>query len=200
PPRGPPPRAGQVRHREGGGPCPVVLARPLPLLGVHHPHDRRHGGRGLDDDPFDRRRHPGDHRRRHAPPGRPHVPRRRAAPVRGVRTVRKGDPRPRLRRRRIPHPHLPPLKKKSDSFRDFVLEQLGDGVTCRAMFGGYGLYRGVAFFGILWKGRLYFRTGPLTRKEYVSRGMKPFKPNAKMTSKTYYEVPADILEDREQLV
>lgn len=91
------------------------------------------------------------------------------------------------------------MKKKRDSFRDFVSEQLGDGVEIRAMFGGYGLYRGDKFFGIVFKGRLYFRTGPRTRKEYVDRGMKPFKPDARMTLKTYYEVPADMLEDRETL-
>jgi DNA transformation protein len=91
------------------------------------------------------------------------------------------------------------LKKKKDSFRDFVSEQLGDGVDIRAMFGGYGLYRGDRFFGIVWKGRLFFRTGPRTRKDYVDRGMKPLRPNARMTLKTYYEVPADVLEDRETL-
>jgi DNA transformation protein and related proteins len=90
------------------------------------------------------------------------------------------------------------LKKKSDSFRDFVSEQLGEDVIIRPMFGGYGLYRNDVFFGIVFKGRLYFRTGPRTRKEYVARGMKPFKPSARMTSKTYYEVPADILEDRDK--
>lgn len=89
------------------------------------------------------------------------------------------------------------MRKKSDSFRDFVSEQLGDPVEFRAMFGGYGLYRSEKFFGILYKGRLYFRTGPRTRRDYLARGMKPFKPNARMTSKTYYEVPADVLEDRE---
>lgn len=87
--------------------------------------------------------------------------------------------------------------KKSDSFRDFVAEQLGGDAEFRPMFGGYGIYRGDRFFGILFKGRLYFRTGPRTRREYVARGMRPFKPNARMTSKTYYEVPADVLEDRE---
>lgn len=87
--------------------------------------------------------------------------------------------------------------KKRDSFRDFVSEQLGDGVEIRPMFGGYGLYRDERFFGIVFKGRLYFRTGPRSRREYLRRGMKPFKPSARMTSKTYYEVPADILEDRE---
>jgi DNA transformation protein len=89
------------------------------------------------------------------------------------------------------------LRKKSDSFRDYVAEQLGEDVDIRPMFGGYGLYRGDCFFGIVFKGRLYFRTGSLTRKEYLRRGMKPFKPNARMTLKSYYEVPVDVLEDRE---
>ncbi len=68
------------------------------------------------------------------------------------------------------------------------------------MFGGYGLYQGKIFFGILYKGRLYFKTDQKTRTEYIKRGMKPFRPNAKMTLKTYYEVPADIIEDPDQLM
>jgi len=91
------------------------------------------------------------------------------------------------------------LKKKRDSFRDYVSEQLGDGVEIRPMFGGYGLYRGDRFFGIIFKGRLYFRTSPHSRKKYLEQGMKPFKPNARMTLKTYFEVPADVLEERETL-
>jgi DNA transformation protein len=91
------------------------------------------------------------------------------------------------------------LKKKSDSFRDYVEEQLGPGMTFRAMFGGHGIYRGDVFFGIVYKGRLYFKTGPLTRAEYVARGATPFKPNARQTLKSYYEVPADVLEDAETL-
>jgi DNA transformation protein len=90
-------------------------------------------------------------------------------------------------------------KKKSDSFRDYVAEQLGEDVDIRPMFGGYGLYRDDRFFGIVFKSRLYFRTGPRSRKEYLRRGMTPFKPNARMTSKSYYEVPADVLEDRESV-
>jgi DNA transformation protein len=91
------------------------------------------------------------------------------------------------------------LKQKRDSFRDFVAEQLGDGVEIRPMFGGYGIYRGDNFFGILFKKRLYFRTSPLTRAAYVSAGMAPFKPSARQTLKSYYEVPADILENRDKL-
>jgi TfoX/Sxy family transcriptional regulator of competence genes len=40
---------------------------------------------------------------------------------------------------------------KNESFKDFVLGQLQelDDVEARRMFGGYGLYRGETFFGIL---------------------------------------------------
>jgi DNA transformation protein len=93
------------------------------------------------------------------------------------------------------------LAAKSDGFKDFVLDQLDGlrGVTARAMFGGYGLYRGAVFFGIIHKGRLFFKTNDETRAAYVRSGMKPFRPNAKQTLKTYYEVPADAIEDAEQL-
>jgi DNA transformation protein len=67
------------------------------------------------------------------------------------------------------------------------------------MFGGYGLYHGDAIFGIVFQGRLYFRTGPRTRAPYVEKGMARFKPNARQTLKSYYEVPADVLEDAETL-
>jgi DNA transformation protein len=89
----------------------------------------------------------------------------------------------------------------NDGFKDFVLDQLSGlrGATARAMFGGYGLYRGETFFGIIHKGRLYFKTDERTRPAYVEHGMKPFRPNRKQTLKTYYEVPVEIVEDAEQL-
>jgi len=68
------------------------------------------------------------------------------------------------------------------------------------MFGGYGLYRGPIFFGILFKDRLYFKTDPASLPPYIERGMKPFRPNAEQTLKRYYEVPADLIEDPDQLV
>lgn len=91
---------------------------------------------------------------------------------------------------------------KTDSFKDFVLDQLDGfhGVTYRAMFGGYGLYRGDVFFGIIHKSRLYFRTDDASRETYRAHDMKPFRPNAKQTLKTYYEVPVEIIEDADQLI
>ena len=90
----------------------------------------------------------------------------------------------------------------ADSFSAFVLDQLNalGAVSCRAMFGGYGLYCGNRFFGILFKGRLYFKTDETTRAAYLASGMKPFKPNNKQTLSSYYEVPVDVLEDTDQLI
>ncbi len=90
---------------------------------------------------------------------------------------------------------------KKNSFQDFVLDQmyeLGE-VNCRSMFGGFGLYWKGIFFGMIYKGRLYFKTHSSTRLDYLDRGMQPFRPNAKQTLKTYFEVPPDILEDPDLL-
>ena len=91
---------------------------------------------------------------------------------------------------------------KQDSFKDYVLDQLQgmEAVTHRAMFGGYGLYCGDVFFGILHQGRLYFKTNDQTRPAYEEAGMQPFSPSDKQTLKNYYEVPPDVLEDEQQLI
>lgn len=89
------------------------------------------------------------------------------------------------------------MNKKDESFNDFVLDQLRDldDVEARRMFGGYGLYRDETFFGIVHKGRVYFKIDDSTVGEYRRRKMKPFRPNAKQTLKSYYAVPAEIIED-----
>ncbi len=91
---------------------------------------------------------------------------------------------------------------KNDSFKDFVAEQLAGvpDLSCRAMFGGYGLYSGEKFFGIIHRDTLYFKTDRQTVGDFIEAGMKPFRPNRKQTLKSYYEVPADVLEDRTVLV
>jgi len=90
---------------------------------------------------------------------------------------------------------------KDTGFSQFVLDQLNDlgRVDCRHMFGGFGVYRGDTFFGIISDGRLYFKTNEATREDYLAEGMEPFRPSDKMTLKSYYEVPADVLEDPEAL-
>lgn len=93
------------------------------------------------------------------------------------------------------------MASTDESFKDFVLDQLADldGVEARRMFGGHGLYRDETFFGILHKGKLYFKVDETTVGEYRKRKMKPFRPNPKQTLKNYYQVPVEIIEDGDQL-
>ena len=84
----------------------------------------------------------------------------------------------------------------------FILEQLSgaEGLGCRAMFGGHGLYRGGTFFGILFDGRLYFKIDDSTLVPYTRRAMSPFRPNDKQVLRSYFEVPADVVESRDELL
>ena len=89
----------------------------------------------------------------------------------------------------------------TDSFREFALEQLAalDGLRCKRMFGGHGLYSGEVFFGILFDGRLYFKTHPDTLPDYLAVQAAVFAPSEKQILKNYREVPVEILEDAVQL-
>lgn len=85
--------------------------------------------------------------------------------------------------------------------KDFVLDQLStmSGLSARPMFGGFGLYSDDKFFGIVWRDVLYFRTSPATVGRYLAAGMDCFRPNPKQELRSYYEVPADVIERRSDL-
>jgi DNA transformation protein and related proteins len=86
---------------------------------------------------------------------------------------------------------------KSNSFKEFILEQLAglDSVTCRSMFGGFGLYYKGKFFGVIDNDRVFFKTDQQTRKKYIDFGMNPFAPTPEQVLKNYYEVPGEIIEN-----
>jgi DNA transformation protein and related proteins len=79
------------------------------------------------------------------------------------------------------------------------LRDLGE-ITSRSMFGAHGINWNGVRFGILYRGRLYFKVRGESKKDYLARGMGPFRPNERQTSKSYYEVPPEVLDDREALL
>lgn len=91
-----------------------------------------------------------------------------------------------------------------DSFKSFVLDQLSalPDLRAKAMFGGHGLYQADRFFGILMQSRLYFKVDATSRAAFVERGMGPFTyEKARRTlAMNYFEVPPDVLENREEIV
>src|SRR5512138_92549 len=89
----------------------------------------------------------------------------------------------------------------SQSYREFVLEQLGrvTPVTSKSMFGGVGIYAQGLFFALIAEDRLYFKVDDATRPHFEQRGMEPFRPFGEESAMGYYEVPADVVEDSVQL-
>ena len=90
-----------------------------------------------------------------------------------------------------------------DQYLAYVLEQLaGLGrVRSRRMFGGVGLYHDDLFFGLIDDQALYFKVDDSNRPDYLARGCEPFSPfkDRPEYSMSYFGVPADVLEDGEEL-
>ena len=92
-----------------------------------------------------------------------------------------------------------------DTFTEFVRDQLTGlkGLEMKRMFGGYGLYLGPAFIGILFEGKLFFKTNQAPLPKYKRLESKPFEYQKKskkvIRMKHYYQVPVEILEDSKRL-
>lgn len=84
----------------------------------------------------------------------------------------------------------------SDVFKDIF------GISSKKMFGGFGYYKDGIIFAILADEQLYFKTGEGNIKDFEKLGSKPFTypmRNGKKTTLSYWNLPADILEDPEEL-
>jgi DNA transformation protein len=90
----------------------------------------------------------------------------------------------------------------SEEYLQFALDQLDSlgHVTAKRMFGGAGLYLGSVFFGIIADDVLYLKVDDSNRPDYEAAGMGPFRPfGGKSYAMQYYQVPVDVLEDRDAL-
>ena len=90
----------------------------------------------------------------------------------------------------------------SEDYLEFVRDQLSgtDGVAMRKMFGGVGIYRDGVIFGLIAYDTLYFKADDGNRPDYEALGMGPFVPFGEGSyAMSYYEVPAEVLEDRDEL-
>jgi DNA transformation protein len=96
------------------------------------------------------------------------------------------------------------LMAVSDEFLDYVIDQLvGWGeVTARKMFGGAGLYCDGVMFGLIADDVAYLKVDDSNREDFIRAGSSAFNPYPEKTKTyvmSYYEIPADILEDSELL-
>jgi DNA transformation protein len=92
----------------------------------------------------------------------------------------------------------------SDEFVDYMVDQLSNWaeVSVRRMFGGAGLYRDGKMFGLIADDVAYLKVDDTNRDDFVKAGSAPFLPypeKIKSTVMSYFEIPADVLEDPDEL-
>ena len=92
----------------------------------------------------------------------------------------------------------------SDEFADYVIDQLAawGQVSARKMFGGAGLYCDGVMFGLIADDVAYLKVDDSNREDFNKAGSSAFNPFPEKTKTyvmSYYEIPADVLEDRKLL-
>lgn len=89
------------------------------------------------------------------------------------------------------------------SFKDYVVDQLRalGGASARAMFGGFGIYKGGVMFGLIASDELYFKVDETNQPDFAARKSKPFvyEGKGKPISMSYWRVPDDVLEDPDEI-
>jgi len=90
----------------------------------------------------------------------------------------------------------------SDEYMTYVIDQLDavGPVQASRMFGGAGLYLDGLFFALIADDVLYFKVDGSNRPDFEAAGMGPFQPFPdKPNIMQYYEVPIEVLENRDTL-
>lgn len=94
---------------------------------------------------------------------------------------------------------------KDDSFLRYVLDDCMreiSGISSRRMFDGWGLYKDGIFFGLVHDGTLYCKVDAKTQPRYEALASRPFVyvgHGGKKVTLTYWEIPAEIVEDATEL-
>jgi len=95
--------------------------------------------------------------------------------------------------------------KKQPAFLQHVLNDILSGIkgiSHRAMFGGYGIYKDEIIFAIISDDKLYFKVDDSNRVDYEKHGSKPFvysQGKHKATTMSYWELPSKILNNKKEL-
>lgn len=95
---------------------------------------------------------------------------------------------------------------KSNEFVEYIIKDLLSslrGVTARAMFGGFGIYKDGVMFGLVDNDELYLKVDATNRLEYEVAGSIPFTYETKGGKKiliSYWRVPPSALENANELV
>lgn len=92
---------------------------------------------------------------------------------------------------------------RNKEYIDYIMDLLSlyGNITHKRMFGGTGIYVDKTIFAIIKDNELYFKVNHELAQEYKKAGAYPltYKRDNKLVTLSYWQVPADILEDEDTL-
>ena len=90
----------------------------------------------------------------------------------------------------------------SEDYLKFIQDQLSEfgEFEIKKMFGGIGLFREGLMFGKIGGDTFRLKVDETNQKDYEEKGMKPYYSGKKKKGMPYWEVPADVLENKSELV
>lgn len=91
------------------------------------------------------------------------------------------------------------------SFHDFVIGEVLNnipGISSRAMFGGWGIYKDGIFFALIAENQLYFKVDGTNKKDYEELGSGQFSYQSKHgpMEMSYWLLPEEIMSNSERLM
>ena len=89
----------------------------------------------------------------------------------------------------------------SEDYLQFCLEQLSDieDVMHKKMFGGVGFFKEGKMFAGIMGGKLCLKVDATNQADFEAVGMTKFNPKKIGKGLPYFEVPLEVLEDRDEL-
>jgi len=92
---------------------------------------------------------------------------------------------------------------KTDTFVTYLLDMLQEfgSVSAKAMFGGYGIYRGEIIFAIVVDSTLYIKADDRNRALFEEKGLTRFSymKTDKECFMSYYMAPEEAIENKDEL-
>ncbi|MEW4925095.1 TfoX/Sxy family protein [Algibacter sp. 2305UL17-15] len=88
-----------------------------------------------------------------------------------------------------------------ESFLNYVKDQLSEigEFQAKKMFGGVGFFKEGIMFGMLGGAVFRLRVDDTNKPDFEAKGMKPYSSKTKKKGMPYYEVPVEVLEDKDIL-
>ena len=89
----------------------------------------------------------------------------------------------------------------SENYLNFIKDQLSEfeNFEIKKMFGGIGIFREGMMFGMIGGDVFRLKVDDHNQTDYEEKGMKPFYNAKKKKGMPYWEVPAEVIEDKTQL-